>query len=212
MPTPHAVHSGRDNPLPDSMATFTRALRAAVREGNVGVVRALLAAPARGRARARRCRLSDALSVAAEHGYADVMCLLLADGRADPTESMLRSAVVGHRPAVVQLLLQDGRVDPAAQNGAALWLAARCENSHAFRLLLADGRVDPMHALGSAACFFTAEMTRLLLADGRTDPRRWVRGSRALRPAARWWRRRPWLLAASTAWKLSPCNPRRDCS
>lgn len=60
---------------------------------------------------------SGALRLAAARGHADIVKMLLEDGRADPTicnsDALSWAAIYGHQH-VIDLLLADGRVDPNA--------------------------------------------------------------------------------------------------
>jgi hypothetical protein len=87
----------------------------------------------------------DRLRRSSEDGHVDVVRLLLAYGRADPSAAKSRtirgSSQHGHTE-VVKLLLADGRADPASCDNEAIRVSK--ENGHAdvVRLLEADPRVD----------------------------------------------------------------------
>lgn len=85
-------------------------------------------------------------------GNADVVALLLDDGRADPAEGnsfilKIPAAIEGD-VEILRLLLEDGRADPTATNPnpprrTTLAVACQAANLAGVRLLLADPRVDP---------------------------------------------------------------------
>jgi len=113
----------------------------ACREGQIDTVRELLS----------RIDPSDdkiAMSSASYNGHADVVALLLADSRVDPSHygngAIIYASENGHAD-VVALLLADPRVDPSGSDNDAIRRAS--ENGHAdvVALLLADSRVDPYH-------------------------------------------------------------------
>jgi hypothetical protein len=153
--------------------------------------------------------VAAACSSSARH--TEVFRVLLADGRADPTQhdsqAMYDAVVHGHVTNVHELLT-DGRVDPGAHDSYALRLAAHFQRPDVLQLLLDDGRADPA-AFDSAALVDSASagysdgdfghIVRLLLADGRADVFQVGRCHPDLLPmirAARCWRRRrPWLRA-----------------
>jgi ankyrin repeat protein len=77
-----------------------------------------------------------ALRAAAREGYQDIVSVLLADGRFDPQEECaLEEACRYERLEIVELLLASGKVDPAANNYAALKLAAVAEDERLLRRL-----------------------------------------------------------------------------
>ncbi len=86
-----------------------------------------------------------ALRHACRRGYNDVVELLLADGRADPTAeknyAIVRSSINGNAD-IVKLLLADGRADPAARNNYAIQWSSQKGHADVVRLLLADAHVD----------------------------------------------------------------------
>ena len=94
------------------------------------------------------------LHSACSSGDTEVVRLLLADPRVDPTRTdndgrtPLHYACYNGRHEVVRLLLADPRVDPArADNSGRTPLHRACSTGHheIVRLLLADPRVDPTH-------------------------------------------------------------------
>ncbi len=86
-----------------------------------------------------------------DRGYTKVVRLLLDDlgSTCLNINEMLCSASRGGHPEVVRLLLADGRVDPTAHNNKAIHAAKNKGNLEVFWLLLADNRthVDP-HSAG----------------------------------------------------------------
>jgi ankyrin repeat protein len=125
--------------------------------------------------------IHTAFLTACEKGYAEIVQLLLEDGRMDPStynNSAIISAVQKGQIEIVRLLLQDPRVDPSARtNFAFRWV---CENGHTeghteiVRILLADPRVDPIaadnYAFVRACAYERIETVRLLLQDPRVNP------------------------------------------
>jgi ankyrin repeat protein len=78
-------------------------------------------------------------------GHADVVSLLLRDGRADPTVDdnwPIRAASKNGHTDVVKVLLRDGRVDPSYNNNWAIYRASLNGNIVIVNLLLKDGRVE----------------------------------------------------------------------
>jgi hypothetical protein len=126
--------------------------------------------------------MSDALCAGISCGHLVFVRALLADGRADPavadSEGLVTAARRGHA-GIVRALLADGRANPAARNSRALRIASVKEHAHVVRALLADGRSDP------------EDVRDLWVGSLRTD------ACLLLRTAARWRRRRPWLLCAA---------------
>jgi len=134
----------------------------------------------------------SALTLAAENGHANIVEILLKDGRIDPNVrinfSLSKAAAEGHAD-VVKLLLKDSRVDPGLNNEV-LENTIKGGHTEVVKLLLEDKRSDPnVELLGHkggplryAAEHGYTEIVRLLLADGRADPS--ARGSDALNLAA----------------------------
>ena len=114
---------------------------------------------------------------ACNSGDIEVVKLLLADERVDPSsnknKSIEKASQNGHAD-VVRLLLADNRVNPADQDNEAIKNAS--ENGHAdvVRLLLADNRVNPAdqdnEAIKRASEYGYADVVKLLLDDGRANP------------------------------------------
>lgn len=88
-----------------------------------------------------------ALIYASRHGYLEVVKLLLADKRVDPSSQMnraIREASSNGHSEVVKLLLTDPRVDPAFKNNEAVRRAFENGHSEVVQVLLADHRVYPL--------------------------------------------------------------------
>ncbi len=83
---------------------------------------------------------SKALILASKIGHPEVVKLLLADDRVDPSyKAIIQASRYGH-PEVVKLLLTDDRIDPSAQNNDAIMRASSEGNLKVVKLLLADKR------------------------------------------------------------------------
>ncbi len=103
--------------------------------------------------------------------------VLLADGRADPSENntdIIQWASAGGHTDIVKLLLSDPRVDPSAKNNAAIKESSEYDHKDIVKLLLADPRVDPSaednYAIRLASSHGHTEIVKLLLTDSRVDP------------------------------------------
>jgi len=87
---------------------------------------------------------------ACEKGFVEIVEMLLADDRVDPTtgcvlyeeNDSIKLASHYGQTQVVRLLLKDGRANPAAENNFAIRMASRYGFADIVRLLLADERVD----------------------------------------------------------------------
>ena len=114
---------------------LTEALYSAVRYNRVAVVARLLTDfPLANPAWSDSACLRDA----ARRGHTEVVALLLADGRAQPSamrQLPLRMAASNGHAEVVALLLGDPRVDPTAEGGRAATLAALEGHKEVVRLL-----------------------------------------------------------------------------
>ena len=98
---------------------------------------------------------SSALFSASSHGFADVVSVLLTDGRMNPRWQVMGNysplsiaSDYGHLE-VVNLLLRDGRADVAN----ALWRAVHRKHVDVAEALLADRRVDPAENKNNALYF-----------------------------------------------------------
>lgn len=121
------------DPRVDAYGHNNSPIKAAASNGHADVVKLLLE---------RTC--PPDIDQPARAGHTTVVAVLLADGRADPSEndnSALKwSAEEGHT-AIVKLLLADPRVDPAADAGYALRKASELAHSDIVQVLGADPRV-----------------------------------------------------------------------
>lgn len=107
----------------------------------------------------------------------EIVALLLADGRADPSADksrVLRQAVESRDKELVEMLLRDGRANPADENSEVLRIAARMKDKIMLEILLRDGRADPCAddsaVLREAVKERYRDGVELLLSDGRADP------------------------------------------
>ena len=108
--------------------------------------------------------------------HANVISLLLEDGRFDPSDqnnqAIIKAAQMGNLE-IVKILLQDSRVDPSDQNNEAIVRAAENGNLETVKLLLLDPRVDPSdqnnEAINSASRKGYVEIVKLLIEDPRVD-------------------------------------------
>ena len=83
---------------------------------------------------------------AVKKSQTEIVCALLADGRANPASfdsDSLRMAAQRGNIVIVRQLLADGRADPTASESTALRSAALNEYADIVRALLVDGRADP---------------------------------------------------------------------
>ncbi|KNC51587.1 uncharacterized protein AMSG_07494 [Thecamonas trahens ATCC 50062] len=125
-------------------------------------------------------RWTDALACAAFAGDPELVAILLADDRIDPTangSSAVRGAAKAGNVEVLAMLLADGRLDPdnTEDDAPALTIACLfCSNLEVIYMLLADDRVNPERndnsAIRAAAEKGRTDVVRLLLADARVDP------------------------------------------
>jgi hypothetical protein len=79
-------------------------------------------------------------------GHLEVLPLLLADKRVDPSardNEAVTLAAAQADPAVIQLLLSDPQVDPGAQENNAIKIACDCGHIRNAELLLQDEQVNP---------------------------------------------------------------------
>jgi hypothetical protein len=123
----------------------------------------------------------EALAEAYASGHTEIVRLLLADPRIDPSDNgeqlTLSGACERKIPEMVRLLLSDPRVEPGHPN--VIVAACRGGNAEIVRTLLAYESVDPSaedndgnDGLAEACGAGHTEVVRLLLADERVDPNR----------------------------------------
>ena len=117
------------------------------------------------------------LAVGLEQGIAEVVRLLLEDGRADPAAKEIDTlylACSGGHKSVLSLLLKDGRVDPTVAIPVIISNLSREMNLEIVEVLLADPRVRKLSIeddLLSTACNERdTGLVRLLMKDGRANP------------------------------------------
>ena len=121
---------------------------------------------------------SAALIAASEKGHYEVVKLLLADNRVDPSAknnyAIIAASNYGNTK-VVKLLLADNRVDPSTCDNASIILASEYDHPEVVRLLLTNNKVDPSAdnnlaiTLASANANDLYEVVKLLLNDDRVD-------------------------------------------
>ncbi|KAJ3125533.1 hypothetical protein HK100_010747 [Physocladia obscura] len=154
-------------------------------KGHVAVVRMFLSNPLMNDPQIRHIpgilrQSADALCIAFIHAvqnkHMEIVLLLLADPRVDPTIwnnfALVCAAEFGHAD-IVSLLLQDPRVDPSARKNESLYYA--CKNGHIsiVKLLLANPQSDPDAennlAIKTAVFNNRKKIVELLIADPRVD-------------------------------------------
>ncbi len=114
---------------------------------------------------------NKALVSAAISGNMEIVDLLIADSRVDPSannnEAFIKASLFG-RLEIVKILLKDPRVDPSANNNKALMDTL---NPEIVKLLLNDPRVDPSANNNKAIIdALNPKIVKLLLNDPRVDP------------------------------------------
>ncbi len=126
---------------------------------------------------------NDGFRSAVAHDRISIVKLLLADGRADPSEAFLAGWNVRYCPTwkMMGVLLSDPRVDPSIRESRALQLTLRRRRGQTRArervalMLLKDGRCDPSVrdniAIRNAAWLGYANVVEALLKDPRVDPR-----------------------------------------
>lgn len=121
-------------------------------------------------------RNGELIGRASLFGHAQIVELLLANGRSDPRAgnswALLAASEEGHG-AVVRALLADGRANPYSTR--CLQEASKRAHLEVVKALLADGRADPCagnsESLMAACEHGHLQVVQALLADGRADPR-----------------------------------------
>jgi len=147
-------------------------VRAAGIGGYANTMRMLL-----GDVRLSRTNLKQTMVMASQRGYAEVVRILLADNRSDPSvsnDNAIRLASSNGHVDVVRILLEDGRANLNANDDEVIWCACSGGHVDVVRALLADGRADPSadysRSIRSASWKGHSEIVRMLLEDGRVDP------------------------------------------
>jgi ankyrin repeat protein len=147
-------------------------LKEACRKGDVNRVKELLQ---------QGVDPTDSIIIASERGHANIVALLLQDGRSNPSAEdnmAIQLACVWGYADVVELLLKDGRVDPTANKNNSISHA--CSNGHTkvVKLLLRDGRADPTAGnnwdITMASRFGHIGVVKALLRDGRVEVNDWI--------------------------------------
>ena len=142
-------------------------LEYAILSGRVNIVRILLED---GRINPKD---SNALAIAVDRDLPHILSFLLEDKRIDPRDDLLESAVMDRSANIVRVLLEDGRIDPTARNNHILHVAFRKGYSFTIKILLSDERVKRTvdHDIFMAAIAYgDSEIVRMLLDNPRIDP------------------------------------------
>lgn len=133
-------------------------------------------------------RIATALTGACASGTADDVRHILADPSTNPVADnwILDSLVSLGRAEIIKILLADGRMDPMFEGGSALYRAMRLYKNDCVYAFYADPRVD--FANINISIVWAAERNELnmverLLLDPRIDPS--VAENGAIREAAR---------------------------
>lgn len=125
--------------------------------------------------------LDKAVDISINTNNADLMEVLLDDGRALPQNPILNSmlcnaARLGHEK-IVRLLLNDERIDPTKNQHLSIRIAAKYGHLGVTRVLLADGRANPVkknkagkNAVIKAIRHNRVEIVKLFLQDSRVNP------------------------------------------
>lgn len=110
-------------------------------------------------------------------GHTEIVELLLADDRVNPSDSgnlsvgiTIKMAASEGRTEIVKLLLDDSRVNPGADNNYAIKKAVSKGHINVVKLLLGDSRVNPAednYAIRKAVKKGYIRIARLLLLDTR---------------------------------------------
>jgi hypothetical protein len=128
--------------------------------------------------------------MASENGHLEVVKLLLADPRVDPSDYnniAIQAASKNGQLEVVRLLLSHPRVNPSDYGNDAIKVAFLTGHLEVVRLLLSDRRMDPSVddnlAIRWASKNGHLEFVKLLLSHPRVDPS--AQNNDALRQASR---------------------------
>lgn len=120
---------------------------------------------------------NEAIQLACEYGYLNIVTRLLEDKRCDPSannNNAIRIACAKGHTKIVDLLLKNNRVDPSASQSCALGDALSIGNIEIVIMLLNDRRVDPSADNNYAIKYTSAggyiNVVSLLLKDSRVDP------------------------------------------
>ena len=120
---------------------------------------------------------NDAIGSASSDGHSEIVKLLLADHRVDPSANdnyAIRISSSHGNLEVVKLLLADPRVDPSDNHNYSIRNASNNGHLEIVKLLLTDPRVDPSngnnYAIRMAAQHGYFEIVSRLLQDPRVDP------------------------------------------
>jgi len=119
-------------------------LRDACEKGNAKLVKAMLCLP---KHKGVNPAIHDnlPLRIACKYGHEEVVCLLLANAKVDPTarnHEAFRLACSQNHSFIIRTFLIDGRIDPSANNNEALRYAQFYKNRKTIDLLEADSRVQ----------------------------------------------------------------------
>jgi ankyrin repeat protein len=131
-------------------------------------------------------RDNEAIRLACNRRNEEIIKLLLADKRVDPSvgngNCIMDSIAKGDLKSVTFLLGIDKRIDPSCQQNKPIIFASNAGHLEIVKLLLKDPRVNPAdqdnRAIVNASEKGHKEVVELLLADKRVDPS--VRKNRAL--------------------------------
>ncbi|KAJ3163001.1 hypothetical protein HDU88_006495 [Geranomyces variabilis] len=121
-----------------------------------------------------RFQIGDAVFGAASSGHAAVVKVLLTDSRVDPTimeDHLLCDSCGNGRIAIVETLLADPRINPAVSNSWPLRFALSNGHEAVAKRLLADPRVDPSAARSAAFRYAAARGFTEIVESLLTDER-----------------------------------------
>ena len=160
----------------------------ACKYGTLDEVRALLADPANDPTESDE---HSAILAVMDGDRADILKLLLADGRANPMFASglpLTMAIQRNSVACAHALLDDPRVDPSVNENYAIICAARGNQLEIAKRLLTYPAVDPSvsdnNPILMASYHDYYEMAKLLMKDSRVNPA--ANNNAAVRTAVYW--------------------------